>query len=177
MRTAYVDPITDDHLRGIGRIITRRAMTERVVMDSLWEIATGHSFDQLGSEVSISLALVTGMDIRVMLGLLKAVFRARHPNDADALDKLVAHLDKLGKSRNAIAHGRWSAGRRPGTIETATFKSTGRLGVDTHAFTASEMNALAERIMQRTWDLADFLQARGYWKPPAPLSKPPSPIP
>ena len=35
----YVDPITDEHLRGIGRVITRWAMTERVVMDSLWEIA------------------------------------------------------------------------------------------------------------------------------------------
>jgi hypothetical protein len=167
----YDDPVTDAHLLGIGRIVMRWAITERVVMDSLWEIATGHSFEQLGAEASISLALVTGMDARVMLGLLKAVFRARHPADADVMDKLVERLDKLGKRRNAIAHGRWIAGRRPGTIETATFKSAGRLAVDRHAFTSAELNALAERIMRRTWELADFLQSRGYWKPPKPAEE------
>jgi hypothetical protein len=66
----YVDPVTDDHLRGIGRVIMRWSITERVVMDSLWEIATGQSFDALGKDASISLALVTGMDVRVALGIL-----------------------------------------------------------------------------------------------------------
>jgi hypothetical protein len=146
-------------------------MTERLVMDSLWEIATGQTFGQ-GEAFLTSISLVTGMDIRVMLGLLKAVFRARHPAHADELDKIVSKIDKLGKQRNVIAHGRWSAGRRQGTIETSTFKSTGKLAVEVHAFTATELNELAERIKRYTWDLADFLQAHGYWKPPPPSESP-----
>ena len=91
-------------------------MAERVIMDSLREIATGQSFDALEGDVSISPALVTGMDARVMLGILKAVFRARHPQDADELNRIVDKLADPGKVRNIVAHARWTAGKRPGTI-------------------------------------------------------------
>jgi hypothetical protein len=93
----FQEPITDEHLIGIGRIITRWSMAERVIMDSLREIATGQSFDALEGDVSISPALVTGMDARVMLGILKAVFRARHPQDADELNRIVDKLADPGK--------------------------------------------------------------------------------
>jgi hypothetical protein len=113
---SFQEPITDEHLIGIGRIITRWSMAERVIMDSLREIATGQSFDALEGDVSISPALVTGMDARVMLGILKAVFRARHPQDADELNRIVDKLADPGKVRNIVAHARWTAGKRPGTI-------------------------------------------------------------
>ena len=75
--TEWVDPVTDDHLRAIGRVMVEWSRTERVIMDSLWELATGQSFDTLGAAASISLAPVTGMEPRVSLGILKAVFHAR----------------------------------------------------------------------------------------------------
>jgi hypothetical protein len=166
MEPVYVDPITDEHLRAIGRIIVRWGLTERLLMDLVWEVATGQSFEALGEEAPISLALVTGMDARVKLGILKAVFRARHPADADEFDKLAEKLDKLGKVRNVVAHGYWTVGDRPGTIEATSWISSTKLGMRAHAFTARELHSAADRIRDTTWQFAEFLQARGYWKPP-----------
>ena len=70
----WTDPVTDEHLRGIGRVIVEWSRTERIIMDSLWEIGTGHSFALAGEEAMISLALVTGMETRTALGIPKAVF-------------------------------------------------------------------------------------------------------
>src|SRR5262249_22796787 len=120
--------------------------------------------DALGHDVSISLALVTGMEARVKLGILKAVFRARHPHDGDEFDKLANKLGKLGHVRNVVAHGHWLAGDRPGTIGAASWRSSNRLAVDMHAFTAKELHSVADRIKDCTWRLAEFLQMRGYWK-------------
>jgi hypothetical protein len=167
----YVDPVTEEHFTAIGRIIVRWAITERLLMELVWEIATGQSFDALGQDASISLALVTGMDARVKLGILKAVFRARHPDDGDEFDKLANKLGKLGQVRNVIAHGHWLAGQRPGTIEAASWRATNRLAVETHAFTARELHSAAERIKDCTWRLAEFLQARGYWKSSPPTER------
>jgi hypothetical protein len=146
-------------------------MTERVIMDSVWEIATGQSFDALGMDASISLALVTGMEPRTALGILKAVFRARHPKDADALDKIADKLSKLLGVRNVIAHGKWRRGKRPRTIECTTFFSSTKLRAEVHAFTPDELNSTADRIKDCTWRLADFLQAHGYWKPSKPAEQ------
>jgi len=129
----FVDPITDAHLTGIGRVITAWARTERVVMDSLWEIATGRSFDEWGDDASISLAFVTGMDVRVAIGILKSVFAARRPADAEAFAKLADKLADLGKLRNVVAHGRWTEGKRPRSIEAARFITTGSLKVSVHS--------------------------------------------
>jgi hypothetical protein len=164
----WVDPVTDAHLLGIGRVVRIWAVAERVLMDSLWETATGHSLSNLQADTGLSLALVAGMDARVMIGLLKAVFRARHPKEADDLDKLLEKLDKLGKRRNAIAHGRWKAGKRPGTIETVSFKSSGKLGIEVHAYTVAELNTSANRITGCTRELISFLRKMGYWKLIAP---------
>lgn len=80
-KPTWVDPVTDEHLRGIGRVVVEWSRTERVIMDSLWEIPTGHSFSNAGEEASISLALVTGLEPRTSIGILKAVFHARHPDN------------------------------------------------------------------------------------------------
>ncbi len=50
--TEWVDPVTDDHLRAIGRVMVEWSRTERVIMDSLWELATGQSFDR-GCQVAV----------------------------------------------------------------------------------------------------------------------------
>ena len=152
---------------GIGRIIVRWAMTERLLMESVWEVAVGQSLNDV-ADLGISLSLVTGMGARVKLGILQAVFRARHPGSADGFDKLVQKIERLGKVRDAVAHGRWSKGDRPGSVETIQFLSSGRLGSRQRGFTARELNATADRIAKTTWNLADFLQAHGYWKPPKP---------
>ena len=166
------EPLTEAHLIGISRIIVRWAMTERLLMDAVWEIAIGQSFNDV-ADLGVSLSLVTGMDVRVKLGILRAVLHARHPEAADAFDKLVQKIERLGKVRNAIAHGRWSKGDRPGSVQTIQFLSSGRLGFRSHGFTARELNATADRIAKTTWDLADFLQAHGYWMPPKPPSESP----
>jgi hypothetical protein len=163
-------PVTKEHMEAIGRVIVRWAMTERVISDSLWEISTGHSFESL-PDTSISLALVTGMESRTALGILKAVFRARHPADADDFDKLVDRIDALRETRNHVAHGRWLKGKRPGCIESAHFRSSGSLKVVIHGFTSKELESLAERITGTTAEMMRFLAARGYWKPSSPPAK------
>lgn len=157
-------PVTEAHVLAIGRVVVRWGMTERVIMDSLWEVATGQSFENMPEEASISLALVTGMEARVALGILKAAFRARHANAADEFDKIVDKIDKLRDTRNLVAHARWLKGKRAGTISTAVFKSSGRLRAVEHAFTAPELEALAERITAATGQLMAFLSQRRYWK-------------
>jgi len=172
MKDDYVDPVTEEHLTAIGRIIVRWSITERLLMDLVWEIGTGQSSDALGHDTPISLALVTGMDARVKLGILKAVFRARHPDDGDEFDKLADKLGRLGHVRNVVAHGHWLAGKRPGTIEAASWRSSNRLGVEMHAYTAKELHSVADRIKDCTWSLAEFVQPFGYWKsPPSPAVK------
>ena len=104
------------------------------------------------------------MDTRVKLSILKAVFRARHSADADQFDKLAEKLNKLREVRNVVAHGYWTAGDRPGTIQPTSWISSNKRGMKTHAFTARELHSAADRIRDTTWEFADFLQVRGYWK-------------
>ena len=173
----WVDPVTDDHLRAIGRVVVQWSRTERVIMDSLWEIATGHSFEKSGSDAIISLALVTGLEPRTSLGILKAVFHSRHPNKSENLNALVDALAKLLRKRNIVAHGRWTKGNRPHTIECASFISSGELRVEIHAYTPEELNELAERISRKTFEFGEFLQANGYWRPSPPLDETGGPTP
>jgi hypothetical protein len=40
-KPVHTDPVTDEHLRAIRRIIVRWGLTERLLMDLVWEVATG----------------------------------------------------------------------------------------------------------------------------------------
>lgn len=164
--------LSNEHRIALSYVITNWALAERVVADSLWEVATGHSFSELTAEKSLSLSFIAGMDSRTALGLLQSSFRARYPNDADEFDKIAKKLSTFSKTRNIIAHGRWQKGKRPNTIETKYFSAMGTLKVETHAYTAAEMMATATRMMETLQVFVRFLQGRGFWKsPPAHLPK------
>jgi hypothetical protein len=116
------------------------------------------------------------MGAKTALGILKAVFRARHKNDADEFDKMIERLNDLRRVRDIVGHGRWIKDEeRPRSICAASFRSSGKLGVEKHRFTPEELLGTAERINARVHEMAIFLQARGYWKPPrspAPTRRP-----
>jgi len=156
--------ITDEHFRGIGLVIAQWGWTERVISDSLWEVATGFSFSSITPAQSLSIALITGMDVRVKMGLIKAVFRARFPKNADEFDKLIGKLNKLYDRRNTIAHGNWRTGKRPNSIATSWFKASGELGSSERGYTARELRLLAYLILERTTRLISFLQTHGFWR-------------
>jgi hypothetical protein len=140
--------ISDAHHIAISKIIINWALLDRGVMELLWQTATGHSFENFTPQAALSLSLVVGMDIRVKLGLLRAVFHARRPADADKFDKIISKIDRLGKRRNLIAHGVWRLGNRPGSIECASFSAAGgRLKSEQHSFTVIELNGLAMGIL------------------------------
>jgi hypothetical protein len=127
--------LSNEHYEWIGRIIVTWAVMERFLADCLWEVATGHSFIEMTQEQSISLAFVTGMDARTVIGMLKAVVRARHHADADQFDKLADKVDEMCRKRAIIAHGRWRPGKRPRTMETISFGAIGELKTQVHAYT------------------------------------------
>jgi len=160
------DCVTEPHLLGISRIIIAWAFAERSIADSLWETATGHSFATMTEDQMLSIALVVGMGTKFMLGILRAVVRARFPDSADSFDKIANALEKMGKARNAVAHAHWQSSERPRAIQTTYFNTMGRLRTEIHAFTPEELEGLAQRICVGTLDLVQFLKDRGFLKTP-----------
>ena len=86
----WIEPVTEDHLREIGRVIVEWSRAEIIIMDALWEIATGRSFDEAGPDVHISLT---------SLGILKAVFHARHPEAAGVSRQACRSVNKVVKKK------------------------------------------------------------------------------
>ncbi|GEM_PF-3778954 len=156
--------LSDEHLKGIGLVIGTWSYAEGIIRHSLWEVATGHSFAELDREKGVSLALITGMDVRVALGILKAVFRAKFPQSADQLDKLADRLNKLYDRRNTIAHGIWRKGQKPNSIACYKFKTSGELGSKRVSYTSEELRRAACLIQERAQQLLTFLQKYGYSK-------------
>jgi len=156
--------ISAEHYEWIGRVIVTWAVIEKYIGDMLWEVATGHSFSEMTPDASISLAFVAGMDPRTVIGMLKAVVRARFVKDADEFDKLADDLDGLCRKRAIIAHGRWRPGKRPNTMETVSFKAIGELKISINAYTPKELKILRQNMLTSVRALGKFLKERGYSK-------------
>jgi hypothetical protein len=173
-RESAASVLTEAHLIGIGRIVVEWSATELTLSHLLWEIAAGKRFSGILSNVSewqASISSMVGMDARVTMGILRAVFHARHPDLSDNFDKIVDKLNKLLKVRHIVAHGFWIKGKRRGSFDAMIFKSSGRMRVEHHMFTAKELNNTADRIINATHSLIIFLESHGYWKDLPPRSE------
>lgn len=159
---------SDEFLKAMALVILEWARAEHVIEWSLAELTHGSAIEGPDDAGFVRL-LINNTDARTMAGLLKVMFRARFFADADAFDRLVDRLMKERPRRDVIAHGRWRAGSRPRSYAAVTFKSVGRLGVETHEFTPEELRSLADRVHRKAREVAHFLNARGYWKTPASL--------
>ena len=134
----------------------------------------GKRFAEILSDTSkwpASISSMVGMDAHVTMGILRAVFHARHPDLSDNLDKIVDKLNKLLKVRHIVAHGFWIKGKRGKRIDAMIFKSSGRMRVEHHMFTAKELNNTADRIINARHSLIDFFGIPRYWKDLPPRSK------
>lgn len=173
------ETLTDEHLKAIALVIAQWNYMEGIIKHALYEVATGISISTMTDTDGIALGLVTGMDVKTQIGILKAVFRARHKEGSDEFDKMLDKIDNDRKVRNTVAHTRWRKGNRPNSIITYTFKSTGELTVDPHDYTPEELTEAAHRIFNRAGALWKFLLERGHLKRPdsASLETQPGPAP
>jgi len=151
--------LNEEHFAAIGRVITEWAALERSIAESIVNLLVGREaqFDDPRTEFAEEI-LIAGMDVRVTIGLLRALFRKRkRPVYADELDKLLDKIALEGKRRNIFAHAAWRESRkRPNAIETSILRSMGVVDEREHHYTVSEILRLACRIKQRRRKLIDF---------------------
>lgn len=133
--------VSDDHLVGIGLVIAQWASIENLLVQSVCDLMAGQPSDFSGRDVT-SFAVLRGMDARILLGLAKSLTGQLFHKDTDEFNKLADKLDKLGQKRNVVAHGSWTPGKRPGSIQTTHAKTVGRIRTERHEYTARELTAL-----------------------------------
>lgn len=146
--------LSDDHLRAFGLIIAQWASLEALLGVALREIC------HLESEGGI--LVTTGMDYRVVTGMLQTAVRRRFPKeDADFFDKLMVKLGKLKDARDIIAHKRWEPGEKPGFIAPIGLKTLGTLKILTGEVNLDGLTQVAEKILMGGRMLLSFFQERG----------------
>jgi hypothetical protein len=160
---------TAEQLQAIGTVITEWAMAENTLRVCFFNVFGGVGAQKLESQPMAALA-GAGMDYRIAVGLLRGVIRGLYPDQADEFDKRAEKLEKEGKRRHVIAHALWRQGRRPGSIQTTTLRSVGRIELERHEFTAEEMARLANRIRRARIAVVSWLRHLGYFDrtPPSP---------
>ncbi len=157
--------LTDPQLQAIGLVISEWGLMEQSLFISAsltFEVIPGTKppLQNLGFSVLIG----AGMTPRTVLGLMNGLFDlALAPDTAVAFKKLSDHILDCGQSRDAIAHGAWRKGKRPGSITTASVRAVGQIRLEQREFTVSEMTQLAERIRVDRLALLRFMRDRGYF--------------
>ena len=157
--------LSDEHVTAIGHVITQWAGIETFLRHILCELAAGKPIPTYEGQDS-EFILTSGMDSRTSLGIVRALACRQFPNDTEEIEKLTDRIAKEASRRHGVAHGLWRKGKRPGTIETETVKSVGHIKIEHHAYTVSELMALAHRIAACGRDTLQFFRKRGYLRPP-----------
>jgi hypothetical protein len=151
--------LSEEHFAAIGRVITEWAVLERIIAECIVNLLIGRNSVEQDPRTEIAEEiLIAGMDTRVTMGLLRALFRKRNaPQYADELDKILDKIAIEGKRRNIHAHATWRKSRkRPNAIETSILKSVGVIDEHEHHFTVNEILRLACRIKERRRQLMEF---------------------
>jgi hypothetical protein len=151
--------LNEGHFAAIGRVIAEWAVLERTIAECVIDLLAGRDVvgDDRRTEITEEI-LLAGMDTRVTIGLLRAIFRKRKsPQYADELDKLLDKIAMEENRRNIHAHATWHKSRkRPNSIKTSVLKSVGVIDEHEHHFTVSEILRLACRIKERRRQLIAF---------------------
>lgn len=153
------DCVTDEHARGIGLVIAQWASAERLLTHAICDLMANRTVSY--TDDAADLIVMSGREARVLIGLVKSLVRFRFPDDADAFDKIADKLGKEGKTRNIIAHGLWSEGKRPNSIVTYHPITLNNPRVERHEFTPQEFERMAHRILEKGKKIISFLRERG----------------
>ena len=152
--------ITDDHFKAFGRIVQAFVTVE---------ILYAHLIEAILKIDKASSALVFapyGYD--GYKNLLKAIVSESSSSKEDQAEifKLIDKVNDKSALRNNIAHCSWKPGRRAGSIKPMVLKTRGSvfiLGIEHNEkdWTAEELNAEADQILERALKVGEFFTDRG----------------
>lgn len=134
--------VSDRHLVGIGLIVAEWAQVEQLLKVALCNLIAN---DQAGYTQTPVLYVVTGMEARTTIGLLRTLARIRIPSKEQQtrLDKILDGIERLKQWRDTVAHATWLEGETPKTIKPYGIKTVGRVKRLGGQITAQNLRAIA----------------------------------
>ena len=155
-------PITLEHMKWFGVIITNFARAELVIQQVLSAV---HKHD-----IGPTMILTAGLGYTGKRDALLASLRAVNIPEAhrERIRWYLGEVHKHSGTRNNIAHAFWTNGTRPGSIKPHQLKVRGgALGLFGHDeeepdHTLEEFEAMARELTRTLDDFSAYLKANGY---------------
>jgi hypothetical protein len=143
----------------IGAFVTTWSNASAVMTMLMSNFAAGKTLGPTDDMVLVFAHI--GMEVRVQLGLIRTMGRARMGEDAgDALDKICERLEKLKALRDKLAHAPWRI--ENGKAIAHTLKTVGKVKFQDEVVTAESVNAEVSKLFSTLGELIDLVQSHGF---------------
>lgn len=147
-----VIPLSDEHLRSIGKITAYFAKLELLVSFCIWSLIEGEQ--RLGQIVTAELSF-SGK-----VALLSSLYRYRvnSPERLTELEELLDRVSQAEEKRNAMIHSFWGAGRTKETITRIKTTAKRSKGLKFHfqEMKVQELDEVADFIAGVAYDVETF---------------------
>jgi len=162
-RIPLQDCLSDEHLAGIGLIVAEWAHVEQLLKMALCNLMDD---SPAGSTRTRLFWVVTGMDVRATIGLIKTLTRIKISSEEQLtrLDKILDGIERLKQWRDIVAHATWHKGDRAGTTKPFGIKAMGKVKSLKGEVSARALRAMAYVIYRYGTHLVGFFQDHGLMK-------------
>jgi hypothetical protein len=159
----YSMPLSDNHLREIGRVMAEAGVLEGVVQIAIWQVLNLPY--RIGEQLTVSPSL--GQLVKTLLAIVSKVF------DSDLDNKeftpIAQELNNAVALRNHIAHCYWAPGTEEARPLSLNFRNEkGEIAARIKDWIPSELHRVAARISRVGDELEWYLIARGVGSPQPP---------
>lgn len=147
-----VIPLTDEHLRSLGKITANFALLEALVSLCIWTL--------IGGEQRLGQITTAELSFSQKVTLLSSLYRYRvnSAEESTELKGLLSRIAQAEEKRNAITHSVWAAGRTKETvtrIKTTAKRSTG-LKFHFQQMSVQDLDEFADFIAEVAYDVQTF---------------------
>jgi hypothetical protein len=157
--------INDDFARAIGLVVAQWSQAEKVAGMLLSSLILNTYVDETESDEvfdSGAWLITVGMDMRVILGLTKTLFKYRRPNAGAEIDKLADRVDDMKRRRDLIAHSHWRRGGDPSELIAVSHTAVGAFKNRSEPFSVEKIMDIACEICTRMLSLKEALHRHGF---------------
>jgi len=157
-------PLSDEHLRCIGKVSANFALLEEMVAFCIWSL--------IGNEQRLGQIITVELSFRQKVALFSSLYRYRVNSSEEPaeLKQLLDRATQAEEKRNAIIHALWGTG---GAKETVTrFKATAKrasgLKFVSQEMSVQDLDGVADFIAEVVSDVLKFLTYKVFKKDFAP---------
>jgi hypothetical protein len=154
-------PVRSDQLEAMGMVAAEWSYLESIIEAAIWNLAG--LYDE---ETGMSITTHLGMPARLDMLLTLFHRRFRDGGDYEDLKQQCGHIrGELSGKRGGVIHRRWVEGAAGSPMQFIV-SARGKLAHEKRGRPASELQAVAGEIAERSAKLRAFLQANGVLPPP-----------